>query len=63
MAKLSHTSETAITITFLVMNISTLLRQFFGVYFCQKYFFLGFSLSQIRVGIIKEKDSLYKFIA
>lgn len=33
MAKLPHTSETAIAITFLVMNLSTLLRQFF-VFFC-----------------------------
>jgi transposase, IS5 family len=33
MAKLPHTSQTAIAITFLVMNLSTLLRQFF-VFFC-----------------------------
>jgi transposase, IS5 family len=33
MTKLSETSQTAIAITFLVMNISTLLRQFFA-FFC-----------------------------
>ena len=33
MTKLSKTSETAIAITFLVMNLSTLLRQFFA-FFC-----------------------------
>jgi hypothetical protein len=33
MAKLPHTSQTAIAIAFLVMNLSTLLRQFF-VFFC-----------------------------
>ena len=34
MAKLSHTSETAIAITFLVMNLSTWLRWFFCAFFC-----------------------------
>ena len=33
MTKLSETSQTAIVITFLVMNLSTLLRQFFA-FFC-----------------------------
>ncbi len=32
MAKLPHTSQTAIAITFLVMNLSTLLRQFFCLF-------------------------------
>ncbi|GAB4209080.1 MAG: hypothetical protein Fur006_68560 [Coleofasciculaceae cyanobacterium] len=36
MAKLPHTSETAIAITFLVMNISALLRQVFGIFLCRK---------------------------
>ncbi|NES86012.1 MAG: IS5 family transposase [Moorea sp. SIO2B7] len=63
MAKLQNTSETAIAISFLVMNLSTLLRQVFCVYFWQKYFFLGFSLSLIIVELINEKQSLYKFIA
>ncbi|WP_416207925.1 hypothetical protein [Coleofasciculus sp. LEGE 07092] len=34
MAKLPHTSETAIAITFLVMNLSTLLRQVFCLFLC-----------------------------
>ena len=34
MTKLQHTSETAIAITFLVMNLSALLRQVFCLFFC-----------------------------
>lgn len=34
MAKLPNTSQTAIAITFLVMNLSTALRQFFCVFLC-----------------------------
>jgi hypothetical protein len=34
MAKLSNTSQTAIAITFLVMNLSTALRRFFCVFLC-----------------------------
>lgn len=34
MAKLPHTSETAIAITFLVMNLSALLRQVFCLFLC-----------------------------
>jgi hypothetical protein len=34
MAKLPSTSETAIAITFLVINLSTLLRQVFWAFFC-----------------------------
>jgi hypothetical protein len=33
MAKLPHTSQTAIAITFLVMNLSALLRQVLKVFF------------------------------
>ena len=36
MAKLPHTSQTAIAITFLVMNLSALLRQFFCLFLCFK---------------------------
>jgi hypothetical protein len=36
MAKLANTSETAIAITFLVMNLSTWLRQVCCVVFCQE---------------------------
>jgi hypothetical protein len=34
MTKLANTSETAIAITFVVMNLSTWLRQVFFVVFC-----------------------------
>jgi hypothetical protein len=34
MAKLSHTSQTAIAITFLVMNLSTHLSRVFYAFFC-----------------------------
>jgi transposase, IS5 family len=33
MTKLANTSETAIAISFLVMNLSALLRQFFVVFY------------------------------
>lgn len=36
MAKLSHTSETAIAISFLVMNLSTWLRRVFCAFLCQE---------------------------
>ena len=36
MTKLPHTSETDIAITFLVMNLSTLLRQVLGIFLCFK---------------------------
>jgi IS5 family transposase len=35
MTKLDNTSETAIAITFLVMNLSTWLRRVFGVFLCR----------------------------
>jgi hypothetical protein len=35
MAKLDNTSETVIAITFLVMNLSTWLRQVFCVFLCR----------------------------
>jgi len=35
MAKLSHTSQTAIAISFLVMNLSTHLSRLFYAFFCQ----------------------------
>jgi len=36
MAKLDNTSQTAIAITFLVINLSTWLRRVFCVFLCQK---------------------------
>ena len=44
MAKLSHTSETAIAISVLVMNLVALLRQFFCVNFLTKGTFLTQSI-------------------
>jgi hypothetical protein len=35
MAKLSHTSQTAIAITFLVMNLSTQLSRLFYAFLCR----------------------------
>ena len=53
MAKLDQTSQTAIAITFLVMNLSYLLRQVNSPFLCQisliRYFW-GFKLSQIIIG-------------
>ena len=49
MAKLPHTSETAIAITFLVMNLSALLRQVFCLFFRLKlssHLFLGSIIKQ-----------------
>ncbi|CUR35090.1 hypothetical protein PL9214650529 [Planktothrix tepida PCC 9214] len=39
MNKLAHTSETAIAITFLVMNLSVILRRIFRPIFLFNYFF------------------------
>jgi IS5 family transposase len=36
MAKRDHTSQTAIAIIFLVMNLSTWLRRVFSVFLCHK---------------------------
>jgi hypothetical protein len=41
MAKLPHTSQTAIAIIFLVMNLSALLRQFFCLFLCFKQHLFG----------------------
>jgi hypothetical protein len=43
MAKLSHTSETAIAVTFLVMNLSTWLRRVFCAFLCQFFHTTPFS--------------------
>ena len=47
MAKLTHTSETAIAITFLVMNLSTWLRRLFCAFLCQFFQTTPFWASQI----------------
>mgnify|MGYP003493526472 CR=1 FL=1 len=65
MAKLDNTSETSIAITFLVMNLSALLRQafwlFFGL-FHNKNLCLGFLPLKMRKNYVlpkKDEDNLY----
>jgi hypothetical protein len=48
MAKLSYTSETAIAITFLVMNLSTWLRRIFCAFLCLEPKITPFHLSLIN---------------
>jgi len=51
MAKLSNTSQTTIAITFLVMNLSALLRQAFWLFLClfeKKHFFSCFPTVMIN---------------
>ena len=59
MAKLSHTSQTAIAITFLVMNLSALLRQFFCLFLCRKqnnaFFGRQVLLKIINLGLFNNK--------
>jgi hypothetical protein len=65
MAKLSNTSGTAIAITFLVMNLSSLLRQAFWLFFClfyNKNLCLGFLPLKMRNNYVlskKNEDNLY----
>jgi hypothetical protein len=49
MAKLPSTSETAIAITFLVINLSTLLRQVFWAFLCLKWKNRTFSGSMMTI--------------
>ncbi|MFN6296362.1 MAG: IS5/IS1182 family transposase, partial [Microcystis sp.] len=44
-----HTSFSAIAITFLVMNLSNLLRQVFWAFLCLKWKNSTFSRSMIRI--------------
>ena len=58
MAKLPHTSQTAIAITFLVMNLSTLLRQVFCLFFVLSTLitsYFGQLLAPIMTGVIINK--------
>jgi IS5 family transposase len=64
MTKLANTSQTAIAITFLVMNLSTWLRQVFCVVFCQEskttpvYAFVitkTYNLAEVRLDKIMSK--------
>ena len=60
MAKLSNTSQTTIAITFLVMNLSALLRQAFWLFFClfhNKDLFSGFLTLRISKNyVLPNKD-------
>jgi hypothetical protein len=55
MAKLSHTSQTAIAITFLVMNLSTWLRRVFCAFLCLEPKTTSFHL------LLISKNYIYKF--
>ena len=63
MAKLPHTSQTAIAITFLVINLSTLLRQVFCLFLCSQlslHLFRTQLLTPIMIGkIINNKSSSF----
>lgn len=48
MAKLDNTSETAVAITFLVINLSTLLKRGFSLFLCFFYLKTVFALGLIR---------------
>ena len=50
MAKLPHTSLTAIALTFLVMNLSTMLSQLFCVFLCHVFKITSFFASLINKG-------------
>ncbi len=54
MAKLSKTSETSIAITFLVINLSTLLRQFNCLFLC--LFHYPYKLDLILASSIVKAD-------
>jgi hypothetical protein len=56
MAKLTNTSETAIAITFLVMNLSTALKRFFCVFLCR----LATTILVFALAIIKSYSSIHE---
>jgi hypothetical protein len=61
MAKLKNTSQTAIAITFLVMNLSTWLRRFFCVFFCRcpkTTPFSGLIIIKSYISLIKIQQNL-----
>lgn len=54
MAKLSHTSQTAITMTFLVMNLSTHLSRLLCAFFClflKSTPFLSVAITKNNIGL------------
>ena len=62
MAKLPSTSETAIAITFLVINLSTLLRQVFWAFLCLKWKNRTFSRSMMTINYDSEINQQLKLI-
>ncbi|HEY9298016.1 MAG TPA: transposase, partial [Phormidium sp.] len=59
MAKLAHTSETAIAITFLVMNLSVILRQIFWSIFRFNYFFQVIDYHKLFVKLLTPRKLIY----
>ncbi|CAD5938267.1 putative protein ORF8 in nfe locus [Planktothrix tepida] len=59
MNKLAHTSETAIAITFLVMNLSALLRQLLGSIFLLNYFFQIIDYDKLSVNSLPPRKVIY----
>ena len=59
MNKLAHTSETAIAITFLVMNLSVILRQIFTPIFLFNYFFWFFDYQKLSVNSLTRRKFIY----
>ena len=55
MNKLAHTSETAIAITFLIMNLSVIRRQIFGSIFLFNYFFRVIDYDKLSVNFLSRK--------
>jgi hypothetical protein len=62
MAKLPSTSETAIAITFLVINLSTLLRQVFWAFLCLKWKNRTFSGSMMTISYSLEINQQLKLM-
>ncbi|PPT10575.1 hypothetical protein CKA32_006699 [Geitlerinema sp. FC II] len=59
MAKLPNTSETSIALTFLVMNLVKLLRQFYCLFLCQ--FFPNFIILSRNIIVTYKVDELSQF--
>jgi hypothetical protein len=59
MTKLAHTSETAIAITFLVMNLSVILREIFWSIFRFNYFFWVIDYHKLSVKLLTRRKLIY----
>jgi hypothetical protein len=62
MAKLPHTSFSAIAITFLVINLSNLLRQVFWAFLCLKWKNRTFSRSMMTISYSLEANQQLKLM-